>query len=98
MGSMRIPTHEEVERLRERYPKGTRVVLTTPFDDPYAEQTAGDRATVKWVDDLGQLVCRWDCGSSLSLIPGEDDFRKLTEEELKEEPSEPVQDDMNLSM
>lgn len=98
MGSMRIPTHEEVERLRERYPKGTRVVLTTPFDDPYAEQTAGDRATVELVDDLGQLVCRWDCGSSLSLIPGEDDFRKLTEEELKEEQSEQVQDDMNLSM
>ena len=98
MGSMRIPTHEKVERLRERYPKGTRVVLNTPLDDPYAEQTAGDRATVEWVDDLGQLVCRWDCGSSLSLIPGEDDFRKLTEEELKEEQSEQVQDDMNLSM
>ena len=90
MGSMRIPTHEEVERLRERYPKGTRVVLTTPFDDPYAKQTAGDRATVEIVDDLGQLVCRWDCGSSLSLIPGED--------ELKEEQSEQVQDDMNLSI
>ncbi len=98
MGSMRIPTHEKVERLRERYPKGTRVVLNTPFDDPYAEQTAGDRATVEWVDDLGQLVCRWDCGSSLSLIPGEDDFRKLTDEELKEEQNEQIQDDMNLSM
>lgn len=98
MGSMRIPTHEEVERLREQYPKDTRVVLNTPLDDPYAEQTAGDRAMVELVDDLGQLVCRWDCGSSLSLIPGEDDFRKLTEEELKEEQSEQGQDDMNLSM
>ena len=97
MGGVRIPTHEEVERLRERYPEGTRVVLITSFDDPYAKQTAGDRATVELVDDLGQLVCRWDCGSSLSLIPDED-FRKLTEEELKEEQNEQTQDDMNLSM
>ena len=31
MDSMRIPTHEEVERLRERYPKGTRVVLNMNY-------------------------------------------------------------------
>lgn len=98
--SMRMPRQDEIERLRKRYPNGTRVVLNSPLDDPYARQIAGDRATVEGVDDAGQLLCRWDCGSSLSLIPGEDDFRKLTEAELEEEQAQNEQktEDMNLGM
>lgn len=41
--------------------------------------------TVLAVDDIGTLHCHFDNGRSLGLIPGEDSFRKLTEEELAEE-------------
>ena len=43
------------------------------------------RGTVIAVDDIGTLHCHFDNGRSLGLIPGEDSFRKLTEEELAEE-------------
>ena len=43
------------------------------------------RGTVMAVDDIGTLHCQFDNGRSLGLIPGEDSFRKLTEEELAEE-------------
>ena len=48
---------------------------------------SGTRGTVQCVDDLGQLQMRWDNGRGLALIPGEDDFRKLTAAELAAEQS-----------
>jgi len=44
------------------------------MDDPQAPQT-GTRGEVMGVDDAGQLLVRWETGSSLSLIPGVDSFR-----------------------
>ena len=32
---------------------------------------------VQAVDDLGQLLMKWDNGRALSLIPGVDSFQKL---------------------
>ena len=55
------------------------------MDDPYAPVSPGTRGTVKHVDDIGQIGISWDNGQSLSLVPGEDSFRRLTEEELAEE-------------
>ncbi len=55
-------------------PAGTRVELIA-MDDPYAKLKSGNRATVRGVDDAGNILCEWDCGSSLSLIPGEDKFK-----------------------
>jgi hypothetical protein len=49
--------------------------LTAPFDDPDAKQKAGDRVTVRGVDDGGHLLVAWDMGSSLNLIPGLDSFQ-----------------------
>ena len=44
------------------------------------------------MDDIGTLHCRFDNGRALGLIPSEDSFRKLTEEELAEE-QEPDMDE-----
>lgn len=68
----RIPSREQVERLRQRYPAGTRIVLHS-MDDVQAPPP-GTMGTVVYVDDMGQLGVEWDNGSALSLIPGEDSF------------------------
>jgi hypothetical protein len=70
----KFPSQEEVAYLRRKYPEGTRITLKAPLNDPYAEQKPGDMATVKGVDDGGNIRCHWDNGSSLSLIPGVDKF------------------------
>lgn len=79
-----FPSRAVVEQTKARYPQGTRIQLIS-MDDPYSELTAGDRATVEFVDDAAQIHCRWDNGSGLALIPNEDSFRKLTQQEIEEE-------------
>ncbi len=49
------------------------------------EYPAGTRGTVDHVDDQAQIHMHWDNGRTLSLVPGVDNFRKLTEEELESE-------------
>jgi len=73
-----FPTQLQLDRIRKAYPVGTRLVLVS-MDDPYTTYTTlkpGDAGTVVGVDDAGQIMMRWDKGGSLSLIPGEDQFRK----------------------
>ena len=71
-----FPSEEEVDRLREKYPKGTRIQLGYMKDD-YSPLTPGSEGTVTHVDDAGQIHMAWDSGSSLALIPGEDVFTKI---------------------
>jgi len=59
-----FPDKAAVERLRAQYPAATRVELIAPMQDPYAKLKAGDRATVRGVDDAGHILCEWDAGSS----------------------------------
>ena len=70
---MRFPSREQIAALRERYPHGTKVELLS-MDDPQAPLT-GTMGEVLGVDDAGQLLVRWETGSSLGLIPGVDSFR-----------------------
>lgn len=70
---MNFPSKEQIDALRERYPRETRVELLA-MDDPQAPPT-GTRGEVMGVDDAGQLLVRWETGSSLSLISGIDSFR-----------------------
>jgi hypothetical protein len=70
----KFPNQEQVTYLRRKYPEGTRITLKAPLDDPFAEQKPGDMATVKGVDDGGSILCAWNNGSSLSLIPAVDKF------------------------
>ena len=55
------------------------------MDDPYSPVESGTRGTVRYVDDAGTLAIAWDNGRSLSLLPGVDSYRKLTQQEILQE-------------
>lgn len=74
----------QAKRYQEAYPPGTRVLLVEMGSDP-RPVPPNTRGTVLAVDDIGTLHCAFDDGRSLGLVPGEDRFRRLTEEELNEE-------------
>ena len=79
--NMPFPSRSQVEFTRSCYPPGTRIVLNS-MNDPYASVESVIRGTVRYVDDAGQVGVSWDNGRSLSLIPGVDSFRKLTQQEI----------------
>ena len=70
-----FPSRETVERVRRQYPSGTRVELVR-MDDLQAPPP-GTLGTVLGVDDTGSLLMRWDNGSGLNVVYGEDLVRKL---------------------
>lgn len=72
---MRFPSEETVVKIRENYPIGTRVELVR-MDDLQAP-APGTKGTVKGVDDTGSLLMRWDNGSGLNVVYGEDIVRKI---------------------
>ena len=72
------------ESTKKLYPPGTRIELIS-MKDPYAPVLAGTRGTVKFVDSMGTIFPEWDNGRSLGVVPSEDSFRKLTQEEIEAE-------------
>ena len=69
---------EQIQRIKEAYPKGTRLVCTG-MNDPFAPIDYGTKGTVRCVDDMGTIHMQWDNGRTLGLIYGEDSFRKIKE-------------------
>lgn len=82
--NMPFPSRGQVEFIRSCYPAGTRIVLSS-MNDPYSPVEPVTRGTVRYVDDAGQIGVAWDNGRSLSLLPGVDSFRKLTQQEISQE-------------
>ena len=70
---------EEVERIKEQYPKGTPIRLYSME----GEQTVppGSRGVVDHVDDIGQIHMKWENGSSLALNVEEDRFDIITQQD-----------------
>lgn len=64
-----------VKRLKERYPKGTKVRLLGMED--IQAPPVGTLGTVMFVDDIGTIHVRWENGSSLGLVWGEDSFEEV---------------------
>ena len=75
------------DKIQSQYPEGTRIELEN-MNDPHAPVPPGTRGTVDFVDDAGQIHMKWDNGRTLAIVPSEDSFRKLTEEEIAEEQSQ----------
>ena len=80
---MNFPDQKTVERLREQFPVGCRIVLDC-MDDPYVSISPGTQGTCRGVDDVGSVMAAWDCGSSLSVAYGADRAHRVaSEEEIK---------------
>ncbi len=71
---------EMLKQLRENYTPGTRVMLIR-MSDPYTNLRQGDRGTVTLVDDIGTIHVNWDRGSTLGVVFGEDECRRVEENE-----------------
>lgn len=64
---------DAIGRLRKQYPAGTRIELLK-MDDAQAPPI-GTNGTIDGVDDIGNIMVRWDNGSGLNLVPGVDECR-----------------------
>ena len=72
-----FPSREIVERIRKQYPVGCRVELVR-MDDIQAPPM-GTKGIVTGVDDTGSIMVRWENGSSLNVVYGEDLCRIIEE-------------------
>ena len=72
---MNFPDRATVERVRKEYPEGTRVILEQ-MDDPQGPPV-GTMGTVLGVDDTASLLMKWDNGSGLNVVYGEDRVTKM---------------------
>ena len=101
-GEKKAPTrspeyqYEQAKLIRQNYQPGTKVVLDEKMEDPYREMPAGLTGIVDSVDDLGQIHCHWENGSSLALIPGVDHFHQDMTQEPVIESSEEQEPDLEL--
>lgn len=75
---MRFPSRDVVERIRKKYPVGSRVELV--FMDDINAPPVGTKGTVRGVDDIGSIMVSWDNGSSLSVAFDEDSCRRILDE------------------
>jgi len=67
---------KEVERIKAKYPAGTRIKMLEDMDDKQPI-LAGTLGTVCFVDDIGNIHMKWDNGRSLALIEGVDAFEVI---------------------
>ena len=72
---MRFPNREIVEKVRKDYPTGCRVELVKMNDEQ--APAIGTKGTVIGVDDTASILVKWDNGSGLNVVYGEDRCRKL---------------------
>lgn len=67
--------HSPTEGARmDKALSGRRVELISTTD-PHTHLTPGSKGTVQFRDDAGTLSIRWDDGSSLGLVAGEDHWK-----------------------
>jgi hypothetical protein len=69
---VRTISRETVEAMRrDLIGKRVRLVRTT---DPYTNLKSGDEGVVDHIDDIGTVFVKWDNGSGLGLVQGEDSY------------------------
>ena len=78
---MKFPSRDWGRPPRGEFPAGPRVKLVGRVD--VRAPPAGTKGTVKGVDDTGSLLMRWDNGSGLNVVYGEDIVRKVGDRRAK---------------
>ena len=68
-----------VRRMKEQYLPGTRIEVDYMGDDP-RPIAPGTKGMVRIVDDMGTVHCDFDNGRRMGLIPGEDSFHAISED------------------
>ena len=86
-------SREMVHYYKQMYPKGARICVDSMENDPNPIPS-GTCGRVDFVDDAGTLHCVFDDGRSLGVIPNEDRFHVVEEQELAEE----IQQDLKMNM
>ena len=71
--SKRELTQIEINSLKEKYVKGTRIELLKMYD--IQEVPPKTKGIVDFVDDIGQIHIQWENGSTLALNVGVDEFK-----------------------
>lgn len=66
----------QLEHLRLSYPPGTVVQLISMEGE--AQMPSGMTGVVVLIDDAAQIHVDWQNGSSLALVPGFDDFKRMS--------------------
>ena len=72
---MKIPSENELDRIRRDYPVGTLIELLSMTDEQ--APPVGTLGEVIGYDSMGDLLMRWSTGSSLKVILSEDRIRKV---------------------
>jgi hypothetical protein len=57
---------------------GKRIELIR-MEDPYTNLKEGDKGTIQFIDDIGQIHVKWDNGSTLAISPEIDEFNIIEE-------------------
>ena len=73
------------DKLRERYPIGTRVKLLHMGNDDPDPIPPGTKGTIDWIDDASHVNIQFDNGRNLGMVYGVDHFRALSQREVLEE-------------
>lgn len=74
---MKLYKESNVQELKEKYPPGTRIKLLKM--DDVQRPDVGTIGTVVGIDDIGSIHMKWDNGSSLAIVPDEDEFEIVEE-------------------
>ena len=80
--SIRVSRAEQKKLLEEKYVgKRIRLIRMAESDSPYGKapyiREPGEEGFCYGVDDGPHLLMRWDCGSSLRLLPDVDEFEVI---------------------
>lgn len=70
---MRTISRERVQSMRNEL-IGKRIVLIHT-SDPYTTLKPGSEGVVNFIDDAGTVFAKWDDGSGLGMVYGEDTYR-----------------------
>ena len=62
------------------YSPGDRIFLVYT-DDIFTKLKYGDKGTILYIDDIGNIHIDWDCGEGISMIPDIDIIKKINREE-----------------